>query len=301
MVSKELSLNIQIDYLIGVDGGGSGTRAILADTSGVILGTGTAGRSGLAHGVEPAWRAVRAAIDSAFNDAAIVAPPLARLALGLGLAGVHNKQWAAAFAQSDPGFGAFALETDAYTTLLGAHGGLPGAIIATGTGSVGEALAADGSRREVGGWGFPSSDEASGAWLGLHAVNYLQRVLDGRDAESDFSHALIAHCGGDRDGVFTWLGRANQTTYAQLAPLVTEFAKDDPVARGIMCDAAHELAKIAVALDPAGHLPIALCGGLAVPLRPYLPADLLRRVVDPRADAASGALLLIRTRLQGTP
>ena len=56
---------------------------------------------------------------------------------------------------------------------------------------------------------------------------------------------------------------------------------------------------IALALDPSEQLPIALCGGLAAPLRPYLPAPLLQRVVAPHADAASGALQLIRRHLQG--
>ena len=126
----------------------------------------------------------------------------------------------------------------------------------------------------------------------------MQRVLDGRDAPGQFFDALIARCGGNRDGVFAWLARANQTTYAQLAPLVTEFAMTDPVARAIMREAANEIAKIALALDPSGSLPIALCGGLATPLRSYLPDDLLGRVVDAHADAAAGALRLIRQRLQ---
>ena len=73
-----------------------------------------------------------------------------------------------------------ALESDALTTLLGAHAGQPGVIVAIGTGSVGEVLHADGSRHEVGGWGFPSGDEAGGAWIGMRAINHAQQVVDGR-------------------------------------------------------------------------------------------------------------------------
>ncbi|KAK0359944.1 hypothetical protein LTR94_029266, partial [Friedmanniomyces endolithicus] len=72
-------------------------------------------------------------------------------AIGLGLAGVHNKEWAAAFRAANPGYAALTLDTDAFSTLMGAHGGRPGAIVAIGTGSVGEALRADGARVEVGG------------------------------------------------------------------------------------------------------------------------------------------------------
>ena len=64
--------------------------------------------------------------------------------------------------------------------LLGAHEGRPGAIVAAGTGSVGEALRRDGLRVAVGGWGFPVGDEGSGAWLGLRAMRETHRAIDGR-------------------------------------------------------------------------------------------------------------------------
>lgn len=294
----EHDLNTTYEFLIGVDGGGSGTRVCIARVDGAELGRASGGPSGLMHGSEQAWAAVLDGVNRAFVEAGLERPALARMAIGLGMAGVHNKQWAAAFAAKNPGFGLTALETDAFSTLLGAHQGQPGAIVAIGTGSVGEALLNDGTRREVGGWGFPSSDEAGGAWLGLRAINHVQRVLDGRAVSDDFARAVIDKCGGDRDGAFAWLARANQTTYAQLAPLVIEHAHCDSVARGIMIQAGQEIAQIAAALDPTGRLPIALCGGLAAPMRDYLPEQLSARVVAPHSDAAAGALQLIRRRLK---
>ncbi|MDE1929779.1 MAG: hypothetical protein KGI36_21565, partial [Burkholderiales bacterium] len=49
-------------YLVGVDGGGTGTRACLQDAAGRTLGRGTAGPSGLSQGIEQAWRHVEAAL-----------------------------------------------------------------------------------------------------------------------------------------------------------------------------------------------------------------------------------------------
>lgn len=284
----------QIQYLIGVDGGGTGTRVILATIAGTVLGRGSAGPSGLMHGAEPAWLAILLAIDHAFNAAGLSTPALTEIAIGCGLAGVNNKQWAADFTAKNPGFAALILETDAGTTLLGAHQGEPGVIIALGTGSVGEVMLADGSRREVGGWGFPSSDEASGAWLGLRAINHVQHVLDGRSVGDDFSAAMIAFCGGSRDTVFDWLAQANQTKFAQLAPLVIEYATNDAKATEIMLSAGVEVAKMAKALDVTESLPIALCGGLAEPMLDYLPESLAMRVTKPEGDSASGALILIK-------
>ena len=292
----------QAAYLIGVDGGGTGTRVILASADGTVLGRGSAGPSGLMHGAEPAWLAILAAIDQAFQAAGLSAPApvLSEIAIGCGLAGVNNKRWAQDFTAKNPGFATVVLETDAGTTLFGAHQGKPGVIIALGTGSVGEVMLADGSRREVGGWGFPSSDEASGAWLGLRAINHAQHVIDGRSASDDFSAALIAFCGGSPDAVVNWLSQANQTKFAQLAPLVIEHAARNAKANEIMQAAGVEVAKMAHALDATASLPIALCGGLAEPMLEYLPQSLAKRVTKPKGDSASGALILIKNHFLNT-
>jgi glucosamine kinase len=55
---------------------------------------------------------------------------------------------------------------------------------------------------------------------------------------------------------------------------------------------------MANALDTTGALPIALCGGLAAPLRPYMPVSMLKRIVTPQGDSAAGALRLIQQRLK---
>ena len=291
-------MNTNIEYLIGVDGGGTGTRVLITHRNGELIAKGSAGASGLIHGIERAWNVVIEAIANAFSSVNKEMPALSSMAIGLGLAGVHNKTWATQFEQHNPGFAEFILATDGYTTLLGAHGGKAGAILATGTGSVGEVLLPDGGHKEVGGWGFPSGDEASGAWLGLQAINYAQQVLDGRTPNTAFSQALIDFCGGSKDSVFTWLGTAKQTHYAQLAPLVIQFAKLDPYAENLMHKAGADLAKMAQALDPSASLPIALCGGLAQAFCGYLPEHVLARVVTAQADSAHGALLLLQTHLQ---
>lgn len=288
-----------IDYLIGVDGGGTGTRVRIARCApggATELAQGASGPSGLGLGIARAWAAVQDAVAQGFAAAGIAQPPLASMAIGLGLAGVHNRQWAQEFMDADPGYAALRLETDAFTTLMGAHGGRPGAIVAIGTGSVGEVLLPDGTRREVGGWGFPAGDEASGGWIGLAAINHIEQVLDGRRPGSGFAAAVIDACGGNRAAIQVWLGQATQTTYASLAPLVLQHA-DDPAARAILAKAGEEAAAIARALDPDGNLPLALCGGLGAALRDWLPGALAARARAPEGDSARGALRMIELHL----
>jgi len=290
-----------IDFILGVDGGGTGTRVRLARADGSEIAQGAAGPSGLSLGIARAWESVQQAVSAAFAAAGVPQASLDRVAIGLGLAGVHNKQWAAGFVAANPGYAALRLETDGFTTLMGAHAGAPGAIVAIGTGSVGEALYADGSRREVGGWGFPAGDEASGGWIGLRAIGHIEQVLDGRRMRTPFADSIIEACGGHRDAVQAWLGKATQTTYASLAPLVLRHGSTgaaDPVARTILLDAGLEVAAIAHALDPQAALPLALCGGLGAALRDFLPALLLARTTAPQGDSAAGALRMIMKEIQ---
>ncbi|WP_329604236.1 BadF/BadG/BcrA/BcrD ATPase family protein [Undibacterium nitidum] len=291
------SIPVYYQYFIGVDGGGTGTRVLVVNAEGQEIARGNAGPSGLMHGAEAAWKAILSAITQAFQQANLALPPLSVMAVGCGLAGVNNRQWASEFIAANPGVAGLAVETDAGTTLLGAHQGQPGAIIALGTGSVGEVMQADGSRREVGGWGFPSSDEASGAWMGLRAINHLQHALDGRASMDEFAQALLNFCGGTRDAVFAWLAQANQTKFAQLAPLVLEFAEKSGRAKNILLEAGIEVEKMANALDPSGTIPVALCGGLAEAIWSYLPERLLQRVTKPKGDSALGALILAKSQL----
>lgn len=294
--AQQIEQQTQFHYLIGVDGGGTGTRVLVVDQSGTELARANAGPSGLMHGAAAAWRSILTAIESAFAEVGLQVPELNQMAIGCGLAGVNNKQWAAEFVAANPGFAGLVIETDASTTLLGAHQGKPGAIIALGTGSVGEVMHADGSRREVGGWGFPSSDEASGAWMGLRAINHVQHVLDGRSPSDEFATAIVDFCGGDKDAVFAWLGGATQTKFAQLAPIVIQYAGSNAKARSILLEAGLEVEKMANALDPSGIMPIALCGGLAEAIWTYLPETLLQRVTKPVGDSAVGALILVKNQ-----
>jgi glucosamine kinase len=283
-------MDMGYDYLVGIDGGGSGTRVRLARPDGALIGFGSAGPSALAGGAETAWRAMKSALAAAFLAAGVLPPPSHRLVVCLGVAGATHAPWADALRQSVPEFHRLDIESDAYTALLGAHGGLPGAVVAIGTGSVGMAEDAEGQRRLVGGWGFPAGDEASGAWMGLRAVAHAEQVSDGRRPESPLSRAVVRAVGVE--GLRAWVVRADQARYASLAPLVLAQVHGDGAAQAIVIDAATEAARLATALDPHGALPLAWCGGLAAPLQPFLPHELLVRSRAPLADSATGALRL---------
>jgi glucosamine kinase len=292
--------------LVGIDGGGTGTRALVADPAGTVLARGSAGPSGLGLGIGPAWQAIGEAVADAFGTLGL-ALDWARCVVGCGLAGVNQVEWRDAFRAAAPPVRALAIESDAFTTVLGAHGGQPGVIVALGTGSIAAALLEgldappQSSRadsgvdiqanwRIAGGYGFPSGDEASGAWLGLRIIGHAQRVLDGRSAPDRLADALIAHTGArDRDSLVVWCTQATQTRYAQLAPIVIAHAAH-PFAAQLLAEAGVDIARMIDALDSQGRLPVALCGGLADALTPFVPLSVRDRLVPPRGDSVQGAL-----------
>lgn len=284
-------------WLIGVDGGGTGTRIALGDTNGVELARAAAGPSGLGLGIERAWQSIEEGCRAAFAQAG-VAFDWSQCVLGCGLAGVNNPDWLAPFRATAPPVAGLAVESDAYTTLLGAHGGAPGVVVALGTGSIAAVLGEDGQCRIAGGFGFPSGDEASGAWLGLRAIVWAQQALDARVPMDDFARSLLAHARAtDRDSLIVWQCAANQTAYASLAPVVLAHREHPFVAR-LLAEAGVEIAKLITALDPSGNLPAALSGGLGQPLREWVPQAVRERLRAPLADSTTGALRLAQLAAQ---
>ncbi len=284
-----------IQYLIGVDGGGTGTRICIAGLDGVEKLRAEAGPSALGQGIEKAWTNITQAINDGFKALGINEPDFSQCAVGFGLSGVTVKAWADEFTAKNPGFAKIVVETDGYSTLLGAHNGQHGGIIAIGTGSIGEAWLADGTRLEVGGWGFPTSDEGSGAYLGLKAINHVQRIMDGRRPVTPFGEKLLSITGDTREKVFEWMGKMKQSECATLSPAVVQFGETDEYAKAFLLDAGREIENIGLALRAsAPELPIAICGGgLSEALRPYMPAEFLASTTRAQKDSCAGALILI--------
>jgi glucosamine kinase len=74
-------------------------------------------------------------------------------------------------------------------------------------------------------------------------------------------------------------------------------APSDPAAAELLAEAGHAIAGLAEALAQAGCARIALLGGLAAPLQPFLPPSAASRLSPALGDALDGALGLAKQRL----
>ncbi len=290
-----------VRFLVGVDGGGTGTRVRLSDLTGRVLGQGAAGPSALGQGVAQAWRHIQQAVQAAAEQAQLDRLVLNEMAIGLGLSGAGVVAQAQAFLAQQPGYAHVELVNDGTTSVLGAHAGRPGGVIAAGTGTVGEVLRADGQWACVSGWGWIGGDEGSGAWLGIQAMRHAQKAMDGRVPAGPLARAVWSAVGAvdarDRDALSAWVAQAGQHAYAQLAPLVFDVAETDPAADALLAQAVGELEQLAQALDSAQQLPLSLAGSVAQRLAERFSGNIRARCVSPQGDSADGALRLIRGAL----
>ena len=276
---------------IAVDGGASATRIRVADGHGGERADIPAGPTSLTLKGRGAWTDIL----DALAGHGVGAEDLPRAHCGLGLAGANDDRQRRLFLAAAPKTASLVLATDAYTSVLGAHRGAPGAVVAVGTGSVGCRLMDDGTVHLAGGWGFPVGDEGSGAWLGWRAIGEALLNCDRGESATNLHRAVIAHCGSDRASLLAWLKCASSTRYAELAPLVLDCARDgDAGALSLVRAAGAEIDRLALVLDPTRNARLALTGGLAAPLSPYLPAALTRWLRPARGDALDGAMMLAR-------
>jgi glucosamine kinase len=212
---------------------------------------------------------------------------------GVGLAGMGRKGLFEQLNAARHPFRSIAFASDAWIACLGAHNGEDGGIVITGTGSIGFAVV-NGREHRVGGYGFPISDEGSGAEIGLHAIRLSLRAHDGRIAQTSLSRDLMSRFSNDPFAVIAWAERASATEFASFAPRVLEHAENgDPLAIRIVTNAGRQIGAIVGSLAKLTPR-VCLLGGLAAPLRKWLEPHVEQVLTTPAHDAVAGALLLAR-------
>src|SRR5882757_8690001 len=278
----------------GVDGGGTGCRARIQDAGGRLLGTGIAGPAALRVGIERSLAEVEKACRAALDEAGLSAEALSSIHAAVGLAGVGRKGALEELMRRPHPFRSVAYVHDATIACIGAHGTRDGGIVIVGTGSVGFAVVG-GREIRVGGYGFPISDEGSGADLGLHAIRLALRAHDERVINTGFTRDVMTRFRDDPFEAVAWMDPATATDYATFAPLVMRHADaGDQIARRIVRDAAEQIDELIRRLSECGAPRIALLGGLASSMRQWLAPDVQRRLVAVEGDAVDGALHLAR-------
>lgn len=281
---------------MAVDGGGTGCRARLETGEGFILGRGLAGPAATRFGIEKSWAAISTAFLNALAEAGIEPDRAGHIHAGIGVAGISREGAIEALRVRPHPFASITFAADGEIACLGAHNGGDGGIVIVGTGSCGLARV-KGCNIKVGGYGFPVSDEGSGAYLGLRAIRMAMLAHDGRIEKTALLSEVLDRFEDDPRCVVSWMDQATATDYATLAPIVIRHVDDgDATARRIMQDAASKIDAICRALFERGAPRLSLIGGLGSVMETWLAPDLRRRLSPQLGDALDGAAILAGRR-----
>jgi glucosamine kinase len=282
---------------LGVDGGGTRCRARIEDGHGRLLGEAGSGPATTRNGVEKAWRSIMEASEAAAAKAGLSAGDFARMHAAIGLAGLGRRGAQAALQKIAHPFASTVFVSDGMAACLGAHSGADGAIVVAGTGSVGVGLLG-GREIRIAGYGFPVSDEGSGADMGLQVVRLALRAADRRAELTPLLSEVLAAFDDDPYQAVAWSEEARAADYAAFAPIVMRHANfGDPVGRRIVERTADAIGDLLDLFLARGIDRLSLVGGLSEAITPWLTPDLRDRLKRPDADAAGGALLVARGRL----
>lgn len=300
-------------YVIGIDGGGTKTTAILATAEGRVVGSGSGGPGNFQAVGEAAVRAAMAtAVDAALRDAEAVARE-GVVAVAAGLAGLHvhaDYERFAAIAGALLPTARVTIVNDGQVALAAATGGRPGIVVVAGTGSIGFGVDAAGRYERCGGWGYLIGDEGSAYAIVRHALHAASYAADGRAPASALVDAFTQALGVTAfdDILRPVYGPPPLTRHqlAALAPLVGACAaQGDAAARAVLARAGADLATLAVTLAErlglgAEPFPVACSGGVwaagasaMAPFRAAVQAACPRAMVGfPVLTPAAGAALL---------
>ena len=245
---------------LGIDGGGTGCRAALADQDGKVLAHAEGGAANIASDPQAALANILAVANDALAKGLGIATVDAAsrdLYVAMGLAGANIPACATQLRAGLP-FANMRVETDAFTALKGALGDADGIVAAIGTGSV-FVRQLGGVVRSIGGRGLALGDEGSGAWLGRALLSASLRALDRFGDLTPLLQSVLTDLGGD-DGVMAFGATARPADYASFARRVV--GSDDPAACKIMAIATADIGASIAVLQPDPAVPVVFLGGL---------------------------------------
>jgi N-acetylglucosamine kinase-like BadF-type ATPase len=300
-------------YVLGIDAGGTKTRALLADETGrVVAGARGGGANLRTHGELEVEKVLHAVVEAAEAEGGVRAD-----ALALGMAGADRPADDAVLREILRRIGfksRIVVTNDARIAFVAGSALRVGIALVCGTGSIAWGENARGEIARAGGWGWHLGDEGSGFWIGERAIREVLRAADGRGPATSLERPLFKHFAIQRPSEILhaiYDGEYPRHKVALFAVRVAEAARGgDAVAGRILATAAEELALAArsvisrLDLESAPY-DIVLSGGTFAAL-PDLEDSVREKLARPPArvrrleeEPAMGAVQLALEELKG--
>ncbi|HHW48200.1 MAG TPA: hypothetical protein GXX14_06240 [Clostridiaceae bacterium] len=178
---------------IGVDGGGTCTRAIAITADGKVLGKVIGENINFyASGMDVAKANFKSTLKSLMEKCGISDYEC----ISIGMSAVDDDpsdDIVNLFCQDMLPVNKVFMRSDAYMALMGMTLGGPGIIVVSGTGSVGLAVDKYGKSHYIGGWGYLLEDEGSAYYIAIEGIKAALKSFDGLGPTTKLEDELLAY------------------------------------------------------------------------------------------------------------
>lgn len=246
-------------YFVGIDGGGTSTKGILADSEGNVLALGKAGPCAHLNDdrtIRHARLVLRQLVRMLLKNARLLECTVIESAF-FGVTGIgHAKSPAAAIyraALEDQFYlEQVRVDIDAWNALAGALPKMVGVVVIAGTGSIAFGMNAASETARAGGWGYLLGDPGSAFEIGRQALTAVGRCADGMGPETLMTPMVLEYLAINEISQIPPLIYGEQFPRIKIAALsqIVEQADDagDPAARLILQDAGTSLGRLGCAV-----------------------------------------------------
>jgi len=278
-------------HILAIDGGGTKTRAVLAQSEGRQLAQVTGEFSNLTSDFDGSLRNIEAVISAVYHAANVPLDSRADDVAIIGSAGANvgdvADQLAAALR-----FAAVRVMSDREITVAGILADGDGTLAQVGTGSF-FVSRHKGQLKQVGGWGLQLGDECSGAWLGRELLRLTLRAHDGLVGTTDLLARTLARFNNSPSDIVLFGKSATPQQYGAFAPAIFDAHEaGDRGAAMIIDRARHDLETILRSIGVIKTGKLYLNGSVGERYAALLSEDIRKLVLPHSGDGLSGAVSL---------
>ena len=259
---------------LGIDGGQTSTKCVIADGEGQILSLSVGGpckhlRDELSR--EQVKQALEAVVRTALRSAGGPGTsPIRSVFMGIsGVAGPHAPAglWLKEFFSERFSPEMIAIDHDARNALAGAIPSMVGVAVIAGTGSIAFGRDTFGEEARAGGWGYLIGDSGSAFEIGRQGITAVLRAEEGLGPSTSLTAAVLRQLGIERASLIPETIHQSfeaKLRVAEISTVVSEHAEaGDGVASEILGTAIRGLAELAGAVIGQlswNSLPVAVSG-----------------------------------------
>ena len=300
-----------MDYIIGIDGGGTKTVGMLTTDKGEKVVKTQSGPSNYhVVGIEQTKNVLVEIIRKLTEN--VDKTELDSIRFCLGMAGLGREDDRKIIGQlcDEIGIGKKRILThDAHIALVGGIGRQAGVIVISGTGSIVYGFDQFGQEARAGGWGYLLGDEGSGYDIGIKGLQAVARSADKREPPTELTRLMLNKLALNKPtDIIQWIHTASRDEIAELSKVVFKAVEiGDKKAEKIIDSAAEELMlaieTVVRMLNFTDTFDVLLSGGnlihqpiLADKLSKWIEKNIIGATATlPKHEPVYGAALLART------